>query len=60
MLSGSLPQLPPDDLWDLVGQGHITTTLKMKLKIKRIAQAYLFSGTRGTGKTTCARIWPRG
>jgi DNA polymerase-3 subunit gamma/tau len=41
---------------DVVGQKHITTTLKNQIKNKRIAHAYLFSGTRGTGKTSTAKI----
>lgn len=41
---------------DVVGQPHVTTTLKNELKSSRIAHAYLFTGSRGTGKTTCAKI----
>jgi DNA polymerase-3 subunit gamma/tau len=41
---------------DVVVQKHITTTLKNQIKNKRIAHAYLFSGTRGTGKTSTAKI----
>lgn len=41
---------------DVVGQKHITDTLKNEVKTNRIAHAYLFVGSRGTGKTTCARI----
>ena len=41
---------------DVVGQEHITTTLKNEVMSGKIAHAYLFTGTRGTGKTTCARI----
>jgi len=41
---------------DIVGQEHITKTLINALKQKRIAHAYLFSGPRGTGKTTAAKI----
>lgn len=40
----------------VVGQGHITTTLKNALKNNHLAQAFLFCGPRGVGKTTCARI----
>lgn len=40
----------------VVGQGHITTTLKNALKNDHLAQAFLFCGPRGVGKTTCARI----
>ncbi len=40
----------------VVGQSHVTTTLKNALKNKQLAQAFLFCGPRGVGKTTCARI----
>lgn len=41
---------------DVKGQGHITTTLRNQLNTDRVGHAYLFTGTRGTGKTTVARI----
>lgn len=41
---------------DVVSQPHITTTLKNQLIAGKTAHAYLFTGSRGTGKTTCARI----
>lgn len=41
---------------DIVGQKHITQTLKNAIKLNRISHAYLFSGPRGVGKTTTARI----
>lgn len=41
---------------DVVGQEHITTALKNELTSNRINHAYLFTGCRGTGKTTCAKI----
>ena len=41
---------------DVVSQEHITTTLKNQLKKGQTAHAYLFTGSRGTGKTTCAKI----
>lgn len=41
---------------DVVGQEHITITLKNQIKKERIAHAYLFCGTRGTGKTSTAKI----
>ena len=40
----------------IVGQSHITTTLKNAIKNGQLAQAFLFCGPRGVGKTTCARI----
>lgn len=40
----------------VVGQSHITTTLKNAIKSNHLAQAFLFCGPRGVGKTTCARI----
>ncbi|MBI5375697.1 MAG: DNA polymerase III subunit gamma/tau [Candidatus Schekmanbacteria bacterium] len=46
----------PQKFADVVGQEHITNTIKNALKSGRIAHAFLFSGTRGVGKTTCARI----
>ena len=39
---------------DVVGQSHITDTLKQQVAGGRLSHAYLFTGTRGTGKTTCA------
>ena len=44
---------------DVVGQNHITDTLRTELKTNKIAHAYLFCGTRGTGKTTTAKILSR-
>lgn len=44
---------------DVVGQPHITTTLKNQIKSNKTAHAYLFTGSRGTGKTTCARIFAK-
>ena len=41
---------------EVVGQKHITETLKNQVKTGRLSHAYIFIGTRGTGKTTCARI----
>ena len=40
----------------VVGQQHITTTLKNAIRTNQLAQAFLFCGPRGVGKTTCARI----
>ncbi|MBI5464678.1 MAG: DNA polymerase III subunit gamma/tau [Ignavibacteriales bacterium] len=44
---------------DVVGQAHVTETLRNALKTNRVAHAYIFSGTRGCGKTTTARILAR-
>ena len=44
---------------DVVGQTHITDTLKRQVAAGRPSHAYLFTGTRGTGKTTCAKILAR-
>ena len=49
----------PDTFEDVKGQDHIVTTLKNQLKANRIGHAYLFTGTRGTGKTTVAKIFAR-
>ncbi len=49
----------PDTFADVKGQDHIVTTLKNQLKTGRIGHAYLFTGTRGTGKTTIAKILAR-
>lgn len=46
----------PTTFSDVVGQDHITQTLKNELDCGKIVHAYLFTGTRGTGKTTCAKI----
>ncbi len=49
----------PQTFDEVVGQKHITETLKNQIKTGRLSHAYLFIGTRGTGKTTCARILAR-
>ncbi|WP_152269836.1 DNA polymerase III subunit gamma/tau [Agriterribacter humi] len=46
----------PQTFNTVVGQAHITTTLKNAIKNKQLAHAFLFCGPRGVGKTTCARI----
>lgn len=46
----------PKSFDDVVGQEYITGTLKNQVQTGRLSHAYLFIGTRGTGKTTCARI----
>ena len=46
----------PEVFDDVVSQGHIVNTLQNAIRMDRVAQAYLFSGPRGTGKTTTARL----
>ena len=46
----------PTGFADVIGQSHVTSTLKNEIKSGRISHAYLFTGSRGTGKTTCAKI----
>jgi len=46
----------PRSFGEVIGQSHITRTLEKAIGSSRVAQAYIFSGTRGTGKTTMARI----
>nr|WP_318686793.1 DNA polymerase III subunit gamma/tau [uncultured Acetatifactor sp.] len=49
----------PDAFGDVKGQDHIVTTLRNQLQAGRIGHAYLFTGTRGTGKTTVAKIFAK-
>jgi len=46
----------PQTFDQVVGQSHVTDTLKNQVKAGRLSHSYIFIGTRGTGKTTCARI----
>ena len=46
----------PKAFSDVIGQEHITDTLRRQVADDRLSHAYLFTGTRGTGKTTCAKI----
>ena len=49
----------PRRFGDVAGQEHITETLRRQIALGRLSHAYLFVGTRGTGKTTCAKILAR-
>ena len=49
----------PDRFEDVKGQEHIVTTLRNQIKAQRIGHAYLFCGTRGTGKTSIAKIFAK-
>lgn len=49
----------PDCFEDVKGQEHIVTTLRNQIKAERVGHAYLFCGTRGTGKTTIAKIFAK-
>lgn len=49
----------PSDFKDVKGQDHIVTTLQNQIKADRIGHAYLFCGTRGTGKTSVAKIFAK-
>ncbi|MDO4355581.1 MAG: DNA polymerase III subunit gamma/tau [Clostridia bacterium] len=49
----------PDSFRDILGQEPITLTLKRQIETGRVAHAYLFSGSRGTGKTTTAKVFAR-
>ena len=49
----------PSEFEDVKGQDHIVTTLRNQIRADRIGHAYLFCGTRGTGKTTIAKIFAK-
>ena len=49
----------PDQFEDVKGQDHIVTTLRNQIMADRIGHAYLFTGTRGTGKTTIAKLFAK-
>ncbi|MCR5798766.1 MAG: DNA polymerase III subunit gamma/tau [Lachnospiraceae bacterium] len=49
----------PDNFIDVKGQDHIVTTLKNQIEADRIGHAYLFCGTRGTGKTSIAKLFAK-
>ncbi|MBQ3537189.1 MAG: DNA polymerase III subunit gamma/tau, partial [Clostridia bacterium] len=44
---------------DVIGQPQVTVTLSSQIKENRLSHAYLFTGSRGTGKTTCAKIFSK-
>lgn len=46
----------PKNFFDVYGQDHVISTLKNEIKENRVSHAYLFTGSRGTGKTTCSKI----
>ena len=46
----------PQTFDEIIGQDHIVTILKNAIQLERVAHAYIFSGPRGIGKTTTARI----
>ncbi len=49
----------PEKFSDVIGQKHVTVTLRNEIRSGRISHAYLFTGSRGTGKTSCAKILSR-
>ena len=49
----------PTNFCDVVGQEHVTETLRRQVQNNRVAHAYLFSGGRGSGKTSTAKILSR-
>ncbi len=49
----------PENFKDVKGQDHIVTTLKNQIAAQRVGHAYLFCGTRGTGKTTIAKLFAK-
>ena len=56
VVSGSGAEVAAPIFDDLVGQDHVTRTLSNAIRAGRVAHAFLFTGVRGVGKTTAARI----
>jgi DNA polymerase III gamma/tau subunit len=54
-----ISEVPKPDLWEMVGQEVVATTLKQAIEQGKISHAYLFSGPRGTGKTSVRKFLPR-
>ena len=52
-------QFRPKTFDEVIGEDHIVKTLKHQIQNGTISHAYLFCGTRGTGKTSCAKIFAR-
>ena len=50
----------PQSFDEIIGQEHITTTLKNAISMDKLAHAYLFTGSRGIGKTSTARVFAKG
>lgn len=57
---GTLPKVETTRFSDLIGQEHISETLSNAISTGKVAHAYLFSGPRGTGKTSTAKILAEG
>lgn len=52
-------RLRPESFSEVIGQDHITTTLLNQIKRNQVGHAYLFTGTRGVGKTSVARLFAK-
>ena len=59
MVSALYRRYRPESFAELIGQAHVTDPLQQALRSDRVTHAYLFSGPRGCGKTTSARILAR-